>query len=107
MRSALPKTGAVAVIFASRRNGRDEAGYAAASEAMDTLARAQPGFIGMTSVRDAAGHGVTISYWADEASAVAWRDHPDHAGIRARGRRDWYDDYEVVVAQVTRRYRKT
>jgi heme-degrading monooxygenase HmoA len=98
------RAGEVAVIFVSRRSGEDGEGYAAAAAAMDALAAAQPGYRGIASVRDADGVGITVSYWADEASARAWRDHPDHVRIRETGRERWYDSYEVTVATVTRDY---
>jgi heme-degrading monooxygenase HmoA len=99
------RVGQVAVTFVSRRNGRDEAGYGAAAERMEALAAAQAGFRGVDSVRDSSGFGITVSYWVDEASASAWRDHPEHAATRERGRDRWYDFYVVTVATVTRDYR--
>jgi heme-degrading monooxygenase HmoA len=96
--------GEVAVIFVSRRNGVDAAGYDAAAAAMDALAAAHPGYRGVDSVRDADGVGITISYWADTESAQAWRDHPDHVAIRERGRARWYDWYRVTVTTTTRAY---
>lgn len=101
------KRGLTAVIFISRRNGRDEAGYAAAAAAMAEEAARQPGFAGIDSVREADGQGITISYWRDEAAALAWRAHAGHSAIRERGRSDWYDAYEVIVAEVSRNYRWT
>ena len=67
------RTGQTAVIFMSNRNGTDPAGYAAAAAAMEALAATQPGYRGIDSVRDQAGLGITISYWADDAAAIAWR----------------------------------
>ena len=106
MRVAMPddRCGAIAVIFLSTRNGDDEAGYAQAAAAMDVLAARQPGYLGMNSARGADGFGITVSYWADEAAALAWRDHPEHTAIRERGRAVWYTDYRVDVAAVTRSY---
>jgi heme-degrading monooxygenase HmoA len=98
------RTGQVAVIFVAQRSSRDEAGYAAAATAMEALAAAQPGYRGVDSVRDASGLGITISYWADEASAIAWRKHPDHAATREAGRGLWYDGYDLHVTAVTRSY---
>ncbi|HEU0043271.1 antibiotic biosynthesis monooxygenase [Sphingomonas sp.] len=98
------RIGQVAVIFTSQRNGRDQAGYDAAVVAMDALAAAQPGYRGMVSARGADEFGITVSYWADEASARAWRDQPDHAATRQRGRTRWYDGYTVTVARVERGY---
>lgn len=99
------RTGEIAVIFTSRRTREDDAGYAAAAAAMDALAAEQPGYRGMESARDPDGFGITVSWWADEASAVAWREHAVHARIRDRGRERWYSSYEVAVAQVSRSYR--
>lgn len=98
------RVGEIAVIFVSQRNRADAAGYAAAVDAMDALAATQPGYRGMDSARDAGGRGITCSYWADDAAAIAWRDHPDHAATRSRGRGIWYESYEVIVARVERTY---
>jgi len=91
--------GEVAVIFTPRRTGADEPGYATA--AIDALAARQPGYRGIESARGAAG-GIPVSYWADEAAALAWCDQPDHAAIRDAGRARWCGRYAVTVASVTR-----
>lgn len=98
------RTGEIAVIFTSIRTAADDAGYAQASAAMDALAAQQPGYRGVDSARGADGFGITVSWWADDASAVAWRNHPVHATIRDRGRALWYSAYEVAVATVERSY---
>ena len=98
------RTGQIAVIFAATRSDVDDAGYAAAAAAMDALAAAQPGYRGVDSARGADGFGITVSYWADDAAAIAWRDHPDHRAIREQGRARWYTDYSVAVARVERGY---
>lgn len=110
--SALPVRGATAVIFTSRRTGSDgdasasDAAYAQMSEAMLALAAQQPGFISVTSARDpASGQGITVSYWADEASARSWKAVAEHLEAQRRGRDEWYAEYEVVVAEVVRAYR--
>lgn len=97
--------GAVAVVFVSQRNGADDAGYARASAAMAEEAARQPGYLGVESVRDTAGLGITVSYWADHGSAKAWRDHAEHRVIRDHGRADWYDSYHLVVCDVVRAHR--
>lgn len=98
------RLGQIAVIFSSQRNGHDPIGYAAAAQAMDALAAAQPGYRGVASARGEDGFGITVSYWADDAAARAWRDHPAHAAVRDAGRTEWYDRYAVVVARVERGY---
>ena len=101
------RKGQVAVVFTSQRNGADADGYDAAAAAMDALAAAQPGYRGIESARGPDGYGITVSYWADDAAAIAWRDHPDHAATRERGRGVWYDWYHLTVATVGRDYEWT
>jgi heme-degrading monooxygenase HmoA len=97
------RTGQIAVIFVSERTA-DDSGYDAAAAAMAALAATQPGYAGIVSARDADGSGITISYWHDEASALAWRAHPEHAAIRDLGRARWYARYETIVTEVRRNY---
>ena len=93
-----------AVIFASQRNGVDDAGYADAADRMLALAAVQPGFLGADSARGADGFGLTVSYWTDEAAIAAWRAHAEHAAVRAHGRMHWYDHFTLRVAKVERAY---
>ena len=93
----------VAVIFTSVRTPGDN-GYAAASERMEELARAQPGFLGIDSARDATGFGITVSYWQDEEAARAWKAVQEHRLVQVRGRKEWYASYDVRVATVQRHY---
>ncbi len=101
------RTGQIAVIFVSIRNDTDAAGYGEAAAAMGALAAAQPGYRGVDSAREAGGMGITVSYWADDAAAIAWRDHPEHTAIRERGRALWYDSYSVNIARIERAYHWT
>ena len=99
-----PEPPYTAVIFTSQRTHGDQ-GYAATAERMDELGARQPGYLGIESVRDAdTGHGITVSYWATEADALAWKQVAEHAAAQARGRRTWYAGYEVRVATVHRAY---
>ena len=92
------------MIFVAQRTGEDRAGYDAAAAAMARLAAMQPGYRGARGARGDDGIGITVSWWANEAAALAWRDHPDHGRIRERGRERWYSWYDVTVARVLRRY---
>ena len=96
------KKGSVAVIFVSRRASSDPEGYARAAAEMEAEVAKAPGYLGHDSVSSAAGEGITISYWQDEASAAAWRAHARHSEVRAEGRARWYDYYRLVVADVIR-----
>ncbi|MBC3776180.1 antibiotic biosynthesis monooxygenase [Pseudomonas sp. SWRI99] len=96
-------TACFAVIFTSTRTEGDN-GYAAAAQRMAELVREQPGFLGVESVRGADGHGITVSYWQSEAAILAWRDHPEHQAIQARGRSHWYSAFHTRVCRVEREY---
>ena len=97
-----------AVIFASRRRGLDEErgdhGYGVTADRMVELAAQQPGYLGVETCRDAEGFGITVSYWESEQAIAAWRAHAEHTLARERGRRDWYEHYELRVARVERAY---
>ncbi|MGY4517287.1 antibiotic biosynthesis monooxygenase family protein [Lysobacter sp. HA18] len=92
------------VTFTSQRNDVGMQDYADAADRMIELAATQPGFLGVESVRDDDGFGITLSYWSDEASIAAWRDHAEHRATREFGRAHWYDHFEVRVAKVERAY---
>jgi heme-degrading monooxygenase HmoA len=96
--------GTTAVIFIAQRTRDDDAGYSAAASAMHRLAMQQPGYLDMDSSRGPDGLGITVSYWASDTHAKAWRDHGEHALIRDAGRDRWYAHYSLHVAEVTRSY---
>lgn len=100
----LPPKGAVAVIFTALRTVEDDAGYGEAADRMVERAQSMPGYLGLDSARGADGLGVTVSYWADEASALAWKADAEHAAIRDMGRARWYEHYRLIVAKVDRAY---
>ena len=92
-----------AVIFTNQRTEGDE-GYADTAERMVALARLQPGFLGVESVRSADGAGITVSYWSSEEAIAAWRQHAEHSQAREQGRRRWYAGFQLRVAKVERAY---
>jgi len=92
-----------AVIFTSQRTEGD-AGYAAMAQRMEDLAREQPGFLGIESVRGADGRGITVSYWENEEAIRDWKANEDHQGAQEGGKRRWYAGYSIRVARVERAY---
>ena len=96
-----PEPPYTAVIFTSVRTDGDH-GYRAMSAAMDELAAAQPGYLGIESARE--GVGITVSYWRDDVAARAWKHVAEHLVAQRRGREIWYRDYRVRVATVHRDY---
>jgi heme-degrading monooxygenase HmoA len=95
-----PRPPYYAVIFSNRRTALDDAGYAAAAARMMELAAQQPGFLGVESVRDAGGCGITVSYWDSFDAIRRWRTHAEHQPVQAAGRERWYATYRLRVAKV-------
>ena len=101
--AATPEPPYHAVIFSSRA-GADTRGYAAMAAEMACLAAEQPGALGVEATRDAAGFGITVSYWRDEASILAWKAKAEHLAAQRMGVERWYAHYELRVAKVERAY---
>ena len=93
-----------AVIFTSKRTASDDHGYAVAAQRMVDLGSRYPGFLGLETVRDADGLGITVSYWRDEAALRAWKRDTEHQKAQRGGREAWYERYEVRIAKVERAY---
>ena len=94
-----------AVIFASRRTPTHEAEYGLAAARMEELARQQPGFVDIVSVRDPVSReGMTVSFFDDEESARAWKQHPEHLEVQRAGIATLYEEYRIWVAGVSREY---
>lgn len=98
--AATPEPPYYAVIFTSLR-AEGDLGYAETARRMVELAREQPGFLGIESVRD--GLGITVSYWESLEAIRAWKEHAEHRAAQKHGR-DWYASFRVRVCRVEREY---
>ncbi|MCS1351875.1 antibiotic biosynthesis monooxygenase [Mechercharimyces sp. CAU 1602] len=92
-----------AVIFTSTRKQEDQ-GYDQMAVRMDKLAAQQPGYIGVESVRDEGGNGITVSYWESEEAIQQWKRHAAHQLAQEKGKSMWYEDYYVRICKVEREY---
>ena len=92
-----------AVIFTSKRTEGDN-GYDAMMEIMAKLSTEQPGYLGRESTRGADGFGISVIYYKDEASILAWKAQAQHAAAQRIGRERWYSHYEMRVCKVERAY---
>lgn len=92
-----------AVIFTALRS-EDDTGYAKMANNMFELATKQPGCLGAESTRDEHGVGITVSYWKDEESILAWKQQAQHLVAQQHGMERWYSHYELRVAKVERAY---
>ncbi len=68
------------------------------------LAQEEAGFLGIESVRDSMGKGITTSYWKDMESIAQWKQQEEHRSAQSKGKSDWYSNYQVRIAKVERAY---
>ena len=101
--SVRPEPPYYAVIFTSILGNKVE-GYDAMGQALVELAERQPGYLGIETTRGADGLGITVSYWADEDSILAWKNQTQHLLAQKNGIERWYSHYELRVAKVERAY---
>ena len=92
-----------AVIFTSLRTSGDS-GYSKMADRMVELAQTMPGYLGVESVREGAGLGITVSYWKSEDDIKHWKQHTEHLAAQEAGKKLWYAEYSVRVAKVERAY---
>ena len=89
-----------AVIFTAQRSLSGDDIYDITADRMVLLARRQPGFLGVESVRGDDGIGITVSYWVDRDAIANWRQQAEHLAAQALGRQEFYEWYRVSVAEV-------
>jgi heme-degrading monooxygenase HmoA len=100
--AATPQPPYYAVVFTSILS-EDSEGYDEAAARMVELARNEPGFLGIETVREGR-LGISVSYWATEEDVQRWKRQVEHRAAQQAGRDKWYDGYRVRVAKVERDY---
>ena len=91
-----------AVIFTTMRVNDPNDGYAGMSERLEKIVCNQPVYIGMESVRESDGFGITVCNWKDEASITNWKNNLEHQVAQEKGMADWYKNYFLRIAKVER-----
>ena len=90
------------VIFRATARQLD-ADYSATAARLRELALTQFGCLEFVAVTEG-NQEVALSYWPDEASIRAWKQHTDHLMAQQLGRVRWYSGYCVEVAEIKRQY---
>jgi heme-degrading monooxygenase HmoA len=90
------------VIFRARIRTFD-AEYSRLAERMRALALGEFGCLEFHAVTEGRDE-IALSYWRDEESIRAWKEHPEHVLAQEAGRERWYESYSVQVAEVSRQY---
>lgn len=92
------------VIFRATARQLD-AEYSATAATLRNLALTQFGCLEFVAVTEG-DQEVALSYWPDEASIRAWKQHTDHLMAQQLGRERWYSGYRVEVAEIKRHYQQ-
>jgi len=90
-----------AVIFTNKQTDHLE-GYDEMADAMEKLAKKQPGYIGFESARN--DLGIAISYWESLEDIRNWKANLDHLEAQVSGTKKWYSWYKVRICKVEREY---
>jgi heme-degrading monooxygenase HmoA len=98
----MPESAQYAVVFVSERTDDDLDGYSAMAERMEELARVQPGFVDVHTVRDATGKGVSVSYWSSLKAIRDWASHAEHLVAQRLGRERWYRSFRLDLVKIER-----
>ncbi len=90
-----------AVVFTTLL-AEDLTDYQKTAERMEMLAEQQEGYLGIESARNELG--ITISYWKDLEAITKWKNNIEHTEARNRGRKQWYQQYQLRICKVEREY---
>jgi len=82
--------------------GKNLEGYDETSDKMTELVEKYDGFMGMHSIRNEDGYGITICYWKSEEAITSWREDLEHQAAQSKGKSAWYSKYTIQIAQVLR-----
>ena len=92
-----------AVIFTSKKKQYAD-DYDQTAERMKELSKDQPGFLGISSARNADGNGITVCYWDSLEAIKNWKANNEHQYAQEMGKKEWYESYSIRIAKVEEEY---
>lgn len=92
----------IVVVFRARRRAENEAAYFDEAARIGEIARTQPGYVSHKGFRAPDGENVTIVEFETMADVERWARHPDHIAAKRRGIAEFYEQYSIQIAEVTR-----
>ena len=95
----------VIAIFRARVRKDNAQQYYALAQEMATIARSMPGFVAWKTYTAEDGERVSIHEWETSEQLAAWRNHPEHVLMQAKGRELFYEDYTLYVCDSPRESR--
>lgn len=95
-----------AVIFKTTRKLPIPRDYVDMNQSLVAKLSDMEGFLGVESVANDDGQGISISYWTDLDSIKAWKDDALHKEAQELGKSEWYTYYSVEICEVLSSYEK-
>ena len=90
----------ILTVFRSRLRPGALGAYQPLAREMSELAHASAGFLDEVHFESPDGERVTIVRFADRSSHDAWASHARHREAQHRGREEFYESYDITVAEV-------
>lgn len=96
----------IAVLFEVEIKAAGQQDYLRRASALREELERAPGFIAAERFTSLAQTGklASLSWWRDEESVTAWRNHRAHRESQRAGRQMDFADYRITVLQPVRRY---
>ena len=89
------------VLFRNRLRECDMRDYEETAHQMDILVASIPGYMDHKSYNAEDGERLTVSRFRSLEAIKAWRKQADHAKAQAKGRREFYNWYNLEVCEVS------
>lgn len=93
----------VVVLFHIKlRDNADTAEYQRTSERMVEIVSGMPGFRGIEGFTGEDGSELAVARFDSDEAAQAWKRHPEHVRTQEKARAEFFDTYDITVAEVIR-----
>lgn len=95
-----------AVIFKTFRDLPIPEDYLQVNKRMVELVSTYGGYLGVDSVMNDEGKGISISYWDSLDDIKNWKKNSEHLLAQKRGISEWYKYYKVEICEILNEYEK-
>lgn len=86
------------------RDDIDAAAYQRTFERMFELVSAIPGFRGIEGFTGEDGSELAVAWFDSDESIAEWKRHPEHVAAQEQARREFFESYDITIADVGRQY---
>jgi len=87
------------------RDDIDAAAYQHTSERMFELVSAIPGFRGIEGFTGEDESELAVAWFDSDESIAEWKQHPEHVSAQEQARREFFESYDITIADVGRQYK--